>query len=256
MGKILAAIIILAILIFSVLLLFTLMPAEEKPPEKMGIANFLEESDRFEVYFTLEDSDGDQVRADGNVTVVIKDSLATLYTDTFTIEKSDFGQYETPFGLELLAYKWDIPFSDVNKSFAGEPSLDGIITFVYEGKEMSSGEEYVSLPDALKATLYETFNLTVNEHGRVPPLVISYGGYVYVNVTMTNICPFQQDLWQTVWEVETSDGLVFGWGGDDPDLPDKLDSGASFTWVIYFDVPDGKTPIRIIYYDELEVPLQ
>ena len=256
LGKALAVVVIVCVVLAALAVMFLLAPQEENPPEQMAVANFVEGEDHFETYFTLVDSEGNQVRADGNVTVVIYDDLATLYNDTFAVGKSDFHGYETLFGLELLACKWDIPFAEVSRSFGGGMSLDGVITFEHEGTEMSSGEQYVPLPDALKATLGETYSLTVNDHGRVGPGNVSYVDQVYVNVTMVNICPYQQDLWMTLWEVETSDGLFFSWGGSDPWPPDKLNSGAGFTWTVYFDVPVDKTPVKVIYYEDLEAALQ
>lgn len=256
LGKALAIVVIVCVVLAALAVLFLFAPQEENSPEQMAVANFVEGEDHFETYFTLVDSEGNPVRAAGNVTVVIYDDLAILYNDTFTVGKSDFHEYETLFGLELLACKWDIPFAEVSKSFGGGISLDGMITFEYEGTEMGSGEQYVPLPDALKATLGETYNLTVNYHGRVGPGNVSYEDHVYVNVTMVNICPYQQDLWITPWEVETSDGLFFNWGGSDPLPPGKLNSGAGFTWTLYFDVPVDKTPVKVIYYEELEAALQ
>ncbi|MFQ6060384.1 MAG: hypothetical protein ACE5KV_03680 [Thermoplasmata archaeon] len=253
-GKVILAVVIIVVVAFVFLIVVGILLVGEEEPVEVHSANFQDEGDHFEVYFTLHDADSDYVKADGNVTVTIKDDYnATLYSDTFLVEKSDFKWYETLFGVNILAYKWDIPYSEVNKSYSGGYSLDGIITFEYKGTEMSSGEEYVPLPDALKATIYEIFNLTVNDHGRWGSGY--HAGDVYVNVTMENICPYQQDLRWTSWDIETSDGLVFGWSGDDPNPPDKLNSGASFTWIIYFDVPEAKTPVKIIYHDELEVAL-
>ena len=242
------------ILVVGVIILISFEPEQENPPTEMAGLNFLDEDTHFTVYFGLNDVNGDFVRADGSVTTTIRDNVnVELYNTTFALRSSQFKWFRNILGDKVLAYRWEIPYSDVNKTYGTGLTLSGSITFRYKDRYITGIDSIVGLPDALKTTISDRINVTVNDYGKVPD------GFrkddVYVNVTVENICPIQLRLWGAHWKVETENATVYSWRWDDPSPPDELASGASFTWMIYFSVPLDEDPVKIIYHDELEINL-
>ena len=106
-------------------------------------------------------------------------------------------------------------------------------------------------------TVKHYFELTVNNHGwheTLDPFDYHNGDYE-VKITLKNVSPETQTVWSTFFELITTDGVGYDWNGDDDNAPDSLGGGASATWTIYFDVPEEKTPVKIVYDDELEANL-
>ena len=111
--------------------------------------------------------------------------------------------------------------------------------------------------DKVKITVIHYFELTIIDHGwheKIGPYDYHEGDYE-VEVKLKNVCSETKDVWSTFFELITLDNIGYDWGGEDGDVPDSLGPGASATWTVYFDVPEGKTPVKIIYDEELEVSL-
>lgn len=111
--------------------------------------------------------------------------------------------------------------------------------------------------DTVDIAVKHYFELTVNDHGwheTLDPFDYHAGDYE-VSITMKNVCPDTKTVYSTFFELITSDGTGYGWNGDDDNAPESLGSGSSASWTIYFDVPEDKTPVKIVYDDTLEKSL-
>ncbi len=241
-------------LILMILLMPGLTPTHENPPVEPAGCAFLDEEDHFVVQFGLNDADGDPVRADGIVVSVIQDKAnVELYNRTFTVTKSQFKWYTTVLGTKVLAYKWEIPYTEVNKTYGTGLTLDGSITFIYGDTAIKDNCPVIGLPDALKTTIEERMNVTINDHGRVQ--AIFHEKHVYVNLTVENISPIPQKLWGSYWKIETDNTTIYNCHLMNPNPPDELASGESFTWMICFAIPIDEAPVKIIYHGEIEIDL-
>lgn len=109
-----------------------------------------------QVQFALMSSSLESVSADGMVHLVIDDSSTghSLYEDTFFIFKTDFGYYQTVFGLNLLAYQWSIPISSVQKCISYATAS---LTFTINEKSWSETEDYISLPEYTEEELLQMY---------------------------------------------------------------------------------------------------
>ena len=88
----------------------------------------------------------------------------------------------------------------------------------------------------------------------IDPFDYHYGDYE-VTVKLKNNAAETKNVFTTFFDLYTSDNVGYDWDGDDDNAPDSLGPGGSATWTIYFDVPDGKTPVKIVYDTELEETL-
>jgi hypothetical protein len=97
-------------------------------------------------------------------------------------------------------------------------------------------------------------NITVNSHGVWTEGIWNYGDY-FVNITMQNQAPFAMDINDYYgFSLETA-GESYSWNGHKGIIPNELLSGGSATWVIFFELPPGAIPLRLVYDDHIIMPL-
>lgn len=107
---------------------------------------------------------------------------------------------------------------------------------------------------SLSVRIQDPENITINSHGVWLEGVWNYGDY-FVNITMQNYAPFTIDIDEYYgFSLETA-GESYGWNGREGIVPDELLSGGSATWIIFFELPSGAIPLRLVYDDHIVIDL-
>jgi len=109
-------------------------------------------------------------------------------------------------------------------------------------------EAEAQLVNRVDEQIEKNFQLTIVEHGRYNnPDDYSYDGEYFVNITLKNIGSDKEDVYSTFFTLYATDGIGYSWNGEHGDDPDSLEAGASASWQIFFDMPEGKTPQKLVY---------
>ncbi len=101
------------------------------------------------VFLALEDQSGDLISSSGNIDMELLDEVNTiLYRDNFSIEKSDFKEYQI-YGEGTIAYRWVIDFTEIDKTYNGD-YLSAKVIFTKNDKSYTDLEDDIYLPEALR----------------------------------------------------------------------------------------------------------
>jgi PKD repeat protein len=197
-----------------------------------------------EVYNTAPTAD-----AGPDQTVYISMSLLSAKVDF------DAGQSSDPDGRETVEeYFWDFGDGGTDDTSLRATSHTYLEAGVYD-VELTVTDEYGKTDeDNIQITVLLPFELTIEDHGRydaTDPLDYHYGDY-YVDVNLKNIGNEIEDVYSTFFELVASDGVGYAWDGEEGNPPESLAPGASSSWRVYFDLPEGKGVEKIVYDEVIE----
>ncbi len=95
----------------------------------------------------------------------------------------------------------------------------------------------------------DRWEVTVHDSGRVDDNASAYDGDFYVNLTVKNVSPIDRGLYASLFEVEDAGSTQYIKTGEDTDPTATYSENEEVRWTSYFDVPNGTTPIKIVYDD-------
>jgi glutamine cyclotransferase len=107
---------------------------------------------------------------------------------------------------------------------------------------------------SLDVRIRDPENITINANGTWTEGIWNYGDY-FLTITMQNQAPFAIDIDEYYgFSLETA-GESYSLNGHEGIIPDELLSGGSATWIIFFELPAGAIPVRLVYDDHIVIPL-
>ena len=107
---------------------------------------------------------------------------------------------------------------------------------------------------SLTVRIQDPENITINSHGVWTEGIWNYGDY-FVNITMQNQAPFAIDIDEYYGFSLQTAGESYSWNGHEGIIPNELLSGGSATWIIFFELPPGAIPLRLVYDNHIIIAL-
>jgi len=107
---------------------------------------------------------------------------------------------------------------------------------------------------SLTVKIRDPENITVNANGTWAEGIWNYGDY-FLNITMQNQAPFAIEIDEYYGFLLETAGESYSWNGHEGIIPNELLSGGSATWIMFFELPPGAIPVRLVYDDHIIIPL-